>query len=145
MHTPLGIAFRRPWPGTRRGLKLWLLSVIIGMKGAGYLFSGSTPSNESALRLITERADIGLHVCGAIILGPCIFSLFCSYCHYGRDRYGYMALTGFAFAWAAAYAVSPLLLDGPSYAWQGTLSWSLFGVFLLIAASDPEPRQGSLL
>ncbi len=140
-HTPIRVAFRRPWPGTRRGLKLWLLAIIISFKGLGYLRGSTSASTESALRLLTERLQIPLQACGLLIVVLCFVAAFCSYCHYGRDRYGYMILVGFSGAWAACFAVSPLLLDGPAYAWQGALSWFLIGLFLLFSAADPEPTS----
>ncbi len=139
--TPMRVAFRRPWPGTRRGQKLWLLAIIISFKGLGYLRGSTSESTESALRLLTERLQVPLQACGAVILALCAVAIFCSYCHYGRDRYGYMLLVGFSATWAACFAVSPLLLDGPAYAWQGALSWLLIGLFLLFSAADPEPAS----
>lgn len=136
-HTPLRIAFRRPWPGTRRGLKLWLFSIIIGFKGVGYISGNNSHDTDAALRFVTQWAP--LTTWGYLILAVCGFAVVCSYCHHGRDRYGYMALVGFSFAWGACYAVAPLLLDGPTYAWQGTLAWLLIGVLLLFSAGDPDP------
>lgn len=130
---------RRPWPGTRRGFKLWLLAIIVAMKGVGYLRGATSSSTELALQLITERLHVPLQACGVLILVVCGFAMFCSYCHHGRDRFGYMALTGFCFSWAACFAVAPLFLDGPGYALQGTLSYLLIGLFLLFSAADPEP------
>ncbi len=144
-HTPLSLAFRRPWPGTRRGLKLWLLAIIISFKGFGYLRGSTSSSTESALRLLTERLHIPLQACGAVIVILCLVAAFCSYCHYGRDRYGYMILVGFSMAWAACFAVSPLLLDGPAFAWQGALSYLLIALFLLFSAADPEPHDSQKL
>lgn len=138
-HTPIHIAFQRPWPTTRRGLKLWLLAIVLGLKGIGYIRGATPDSTESGLRIITEGLNVPLQVCGGVIVALCAFAAFCSYCHMGRDRYGYMVLTGFCFAWAAAFAVSPLFLDGPDYAFQGALSYVLIGAFLLISAADPEP------
>jgi hypothetical protein len=136
--TPLDVAFDKPWPTTSRGLKLWLFAIALGIKGVGYLQGNSSHSTESALRLFTERLHVPLTACGAVIVILCAFAVVCSYCHYGRDRYGYMALTGFCAAWAAAFAVSPLFLDGPSFAWQGTITYAMFGVVLLLCASDPD-------
>src|SRR5690349_13646537 len=118
-HTPLRIAFRKPWPATRRGLKLWFISIVLGMKGLAYLTGDTSAATESALRLITEAWHVPLEVCGAIIVALCGFAAFCSYCHFGRDRWGYMALVGFTLGWAGCFFVSPLFLDGPTAAVQG--------------------------
>lgn len=143
-HTPLAVAFDRPWPTTRRGLKLWLFAIIIGIKGLGYLRGQISPSTDSALRLVT-RLHVPLEVCGGLIIATCTFAVVCSYCHHGRDRYGYMALTGFSWSWAGCFAAGALFLDAPSYAWQGALSYFLIGLFVLVSAYDDEEphRDGS--
>lgn len=135
--TPLRTAFRRPWPTTRRGLKLWFFSSIIGLKGVGYINGKSSGQNEAALELATRCAPIEMW--GALIIALCVFAAVCAYCHHGRDRYGYATLVGFSFAWGAVYAVTPLFLDGPTWAFQGTLTWLLIGVLLLFSAGDPDP------
>ena len=139
--SPLDVAFKKPWPSTRRGLKLWLLAIIVAMKGVGYLRGATSTSTELALQLLTERLHVPLQACGLMILAVCAFAGFCSYCHHGRDRYGYMALAGFSFAWAACFLVAPVFLDGPGYAIQGCLSWLLIGGFVLFCAGDADPQQ----
>lgn len=136
-HTPRRIAFRRPWPRSRRGLKLWLFSIIISFKGIGYISGKNSGDTDSALQFVTQWQPLSFW--GCLILAVCACAMVCSYCHHGRDRYGYMALVGFSSAWAACYAAAPLLLDGPTYAWQGSLSWLLIGFLLLFSAGDPDP------
>ena len=137
--TPLGAAFRRPWPSTRRGLKLWLFSFVIAMKGFVYTQTPPGTSSDSALRVITENLNVPLAVCGVVIIALCAFAIFCSYSHHGRDRFGFVALVGFSAMWSAAYAVSRFILDAPHAASQGALSWFVIAGLLLVVAGDPEP------
>ena len=138
-HTPLRVAFAKPWPATRRGFKLWVISVAIGIKGIGYLLGGISRSTDSALRVFTDVLGVDLRVCGAVIVALCLASAFTAYCHHGRDRYGYAALTGFCCVWSAAFFVGAFLLDGPASAVQGGVSYLVFAGFLLTCAGDPEP------
>lgn len=135
------IHLRPPIPSTRRGLKLWVLAIMIGVKGAGYARGETSSSTETSLRLITERLHIPLTVFGLLMLTLCLFAAATAYSHHGRDRWGYMALVGFAFSWSACFAVGPLLLDAPLYAWQGALNAAIFGGFLLMCAADPDSGE----
>lgn len=137
-HTPLHVAFARPWPSTRRGLKLWFFAVIIGCKGFAYTQTPPGTSSDSALRLLTERVGLPLHICGVIILALCALAWWTSYCIHGRDQIGYVVLIAFSGLWSGIYAVSRLLLDAPYAATQGALSWLLIGGLLILVARDPE-------
>lgn len=139
MRTPLGIAFNRPWPTSRRGLNLWLLSLMMLAKGVGYLRGAVSTSTDEALGLITQRLHIPIEVFGAAMVSVCLFAIFCSYCHHGRDRYGYMALVAFSLAWAAVFAFSALFLGAPTSGFQGMWNGTIFALFLLFSAADPEP------
>lgn len=130
------IHLRPPIPSTRRGLKLWVLAIMIGIKGAGYAVGKTSNSTESSLRLITERLNIPLSAFGVVMLTLCLFAAVTAYSRHGRDRWGYMALVGFGFGWSACFAVGPLFLDAPNYAWQGALNAAIFGGFLLMCAAD---------
>ncbi len=120
-HTPLRIAFQRPWPGTVRGRILWFFAGIIGIKGTGYLLGSESATVDRSMRLFTMW--LPLEVWGAVVVAVCGFAMFCAYCHHGRDKWGYDAMTGLCAGWAAIYAVSPFFLGGPFYALQGTLSY----------------------
>lgn len=129
---------RSPIPSTHRGLKLWVLSIIIGVKGLGYARGETSTSTESALRLITERLNIPLSAFGLFMVGLCVFGFVVSYSKRGRDVWGYMALVGFCFGWASCFAFGALFLGAPGYAWQGALNGLIFGAFLLLCASDSD-------
>lgn len=135
-HTPLRIAFARPWPGTRRGLKLWFLSIIIGLKGIGYALGSVTAVTQAALQVFTQLLHIPIGAVACAIVGLCLGAGWCAYCHHGRDRWGYAALTGFCGVWTIAYATSPVFFGAPVDALQGALSWSAIGVFLLLCSGD---------
>lgn len=132
------VHLRPPIPSTRRGLKLLILSAMIGIKGAGYAHGQTSNSTESALRLITERLHFPLTAFGLVMLALCVFAAVTSFSRHGRDRWGYMALVGFAFAWAACFAVGALSLGAPTFAWQGAINAVIFGCFLLMCAADPD-------
>ncbi|ROR91780.1 hypothetical protein [Nocardioides aurantiacus] len=132
--TSAKVAFRRPWPGTRRGLKLWLLSIVIGLLGFNYIVSPVPTSTEQALTLPGEVMP--LEWWGIGIVGLCVVAGFCSYCHMGRDRYGYYMLSVFAVAWGTAYLVSPFLFDASTRAFSGALSWYVIFGFLVLSAGD---------
>lgn len=138
-HTAFSRAFARPWPQTRRGLKLWFIAIVFAMKGVGYLAGDTSRATEDALRLVTDVWGVPLQVCGAIIVTLCLFAVFCAYCPHGRDKWGYMVLVGFTLGWAGCFFVSPLFLDGPTSALQGGFSYALIAAFLIVSADDPEP------
>lgn len=129
----------RPWPQTRRGIKLWFIAIVLGMKGVGYLAGDTSRSTEDALRLLTDVWHVPLQVCGAIIVTLCAAAAVAAYSTTGRDRWGYMTLVGFTLGWAGCFLVSPLFLDGPTSAMQGGFSYALIAAFLIVAADDPEP------
>lgn len=137
--TPLHVAFARPWPGTRRGVKLWVLALIIGAKGLGYALGQVPASTESSLRFVVGYLGAPLPLVGWAIVALCVFAAFCSYCHHGRDAYGYMALAGFAFGWAGVFLGGGVLGGSWFSAWQGAVSYLAIAGFVLVCASDPEP------
>ncbi len=144
--TPIKVAFRRPLPGTRRGMDLWLLSTVIGLKGVGYIFSDSPESANRSLVLPVQLLDPvtdmmgfdAIRAWGVIIVAITMFSGFCAYCHHGRDQYGFRALLAFASVWIGCYLLSPLLFGQPWYAVQGALSWLVIAVFIYRCARQPS-------
>ncbi len=139
-HTPWRIAFRRPWPGTRRGLKLWVISIVLGLKFLIYARGETSQATDEALRLVTEVWGWPLQVVGAAGVVACLIAAWCSYCHHGRDLWGYVLLTFCSVGWAAAFAASPVFLDGTTNAWNGALTYVFITILLLICAGDVEPR-----
>ncbi len=139
-HTPWRVAFRRPWPGTRRGLKLWVIAVVLGLKFLIYAMGDTSRATDDALRLVTVEWGVPLQLIGGIGLAACVVAAWCSYCHHGRDLWGYAILTGVAVGWSASFAVAPLFLDGPTLAWNGCLTYLFVTMLLVICAGDVEPR-----
>lgn len=121
--------------GVRRRVILVLLAVVIGLKGAVYLQGGS-PSTAASLRLLVERLGVPVDVCGIAIMGLCAAAAACALLGRGRDIAGYVILAAYSCGWAACYAASPLFLDGPTYAWQGTLSYVLIAGIVMLCAGD---------
>lgn len=103
-HTPLRVAFASPLPGTIRGQVLCIVALIIGSKGLGYVFNASSASTDIAMGFLTQF--VSLQIVGGIMVAICGFAWFTSYCHHGRDQYGFDALTMMAAALAAIYLVS---------------------------------------
>ncbi len=139
-HTPARQAFHRPWPGTRRGLKLWVIAIVLGMKFYIYATGATSDSTDEALRLVTEVWGWPLQLVGAIGVAACLFSAWTAYCHHGRDLWGYVVLSFCSFGWAGAFAASPVFLDGTTNAWNGALTYVFISFLLLICAGDVEPR-----
>jgi hypothetical protein len=138
----MNIHLRPPIPATRRGLKLLVLAVMIGIKGAGYAVGKTSNSTESSLRLITERLDIPLSAFGFLMLALCVFAAVTAFSRHGRDVWGYMALVGFCVGWSATFAVGVLFFGAPGFAWQGAINALIFAGFLLLCASDPDSGDG---
>lgn len=132
MSTPSRVAFRRPWPGTDRGFWLWLIALILGIKGVGYLLLIGGParaSADSALRLPTHFLPIQFW--GGVFVFLCAIAAFCAYCHHGRDFFGFVILAALCWVWAGCYLAAPLFLAG---AWSASITGSttfvLIGVLL---------------
>ncbi len=142
-HTPLRVAFARrlfgvlPIPGKIRGQVLCFVAVIIGFKGAGYIFNASSASTDQAMNLLTQY--VAMPAVGGIMVVICAFAWFSSYCHHGRDRYGYDALTGMAFAFSGIYLVSAA--EGPFFGVQGFLTWLVIGVLLIFLRRIRDVRD----
>lgn len=140
-HTPLRIAFRRPWPTTRRGFKLWLFSVVIGLRGVLYVSEPGT--NSAALQFPTLNGFDPLNTqrWGVVIVVACAVAIWSSYRHYGRDRYGYSIMAGLATLWGMFYMLGLVGGAASNAAVQGVLSMFLLVVLLLHCSGDPEMPQ----
>lgn len=131
--TPLRIAFRRPWPSTRRGFKLWLFAVVIGMRGLLY---ATDPNTQSAAA--QYPFGITTEVWGWFVFGVCAGAAVTSYCHFGRDRIGYKAMAALVAWWAFMYGYGYLFNEATKSALQGVLSMVVIGVVMIHCAGDPE-------
>lgn len=146
-HTPAEVAFRRPWPTTRRGLKLWLIAIVLGLKGLGYVLGSVPPTTEYAVRVLTGgqvplgwwgwHLMIPLWVVSWSLLLACVFAAFTAYCHVGRDRWGYTVLQAFCSLWTVLYLVAIFYFGAPSEVGQGALTWVTIGAVLAACAGDP--------
>ena len=125
--TPLRIAFARPWPGTIRGRILALCALILSAKGFGYA-TNPTAQSEGSMRFLALFAPPV--VWSVLIVATCAFAWFCSYCHHGRDRWGYDALTAMSGGLAASFALT-VVRSGDSVAVQGALAWLAIAVLLV--------------
>ena len=132
-HTPLRVAFRRPWPGTRRGFKLWLFAVVIGTRGLLYATDPATQSGAFVLPF-----GVSAQTWGWVVFVVCCVATFSAYCHFGRDRYGYKAMSTLATLWAFMYAYGYVFNEASKAAMQGVLSMLLILVLLIHCAGDPE-------
>lgn len=147
--TPLRVAFHRPWPTTRRGFKLWLIALILGMKGIGYLLGTGTASTDLALQLFVKSVlrlvpgpldhvlPISTRIVGLCIVGMCAFAAVTAYCHHGRDRWGYNLVAAVAVGWVSVFLTAPLS-GAPWSSVQGALSYALVYLLIIYSAKDPD-------
>lgn len=136
-HTALRVAFSRPWPGTRRGLCLWLFSLaFICIGGINYVFTEPPEITREALTFATEIAP--LQFWGCIMISAGAIAFFSSYCHFGRDRYGYTLLATFCGGWALVYWCGWVFFDASLRAVSGSLIWVLFSAILTLLAGFPN-------
>lgn len=103
-HTPMRIAFRYPWPGTRRGLVLWLLCIAVILVGvANYIGTTLPDRTERALAPMLDVLPSTEWGWVFVLVG--LVAGFFSYCHYNRDHIGYALMTGLTGFWGAAWVI----------------------------------------
>lgn len=135
--TPLHVAFARPWPTTRRGLALWLLSlafIVIG--GVNYIATELPTTTRESLSFALTVAPAP--VWGWVMIGLGVFTTYCSYCHLGRDRLGFLLLSSFCGVWAVGYLCGLLFFDAPLRALGGSVIWWVFCALLVVIAGFPS-------
>jgi hypothetical protein len=136
-HTPLRIAFRRPWPATRRGRCLWLFSLVFLVIGAINYITTDLP--EPSRRALAFALDIApASVWGWFMVAVGVLSLWSSYCHFGRDRYGFVLLSTFCGTWALGYICGFLFYDAGLRAVAASAIWLLFSGALSLIAGFPN-------
>jgi hypothetical protein len=135
--TPLHIAFARPWPTTRRGLALWLFSIaFIVIGGVNYIATDLPDPTRESLAFALSVAPAAAWGWTMVLLG--LFSAYCSYCHLGRDRLGFVLLATFCGGWALGFLCGLLFFDAPLRALGGSIVWWLFCVVLVAIAGFPS-------
>lgn len=136
-HTPLRQAFRRPWPGTRRGLCLWLFSLSFIFLGfINYMITTPPPITQDALSFAFNMAPP--LVWGIFMSSSGALAMAFSYCHFGRDRYGYSLLATFCAGWGLVYWCGFLFYDASLRAVAGSVTWFLFSGILTLLAGFPN-------
>lgn len=140
--TPVRVAFKRPWPGTRRGFCLWLLSIAIIVLGAvNYVFTDPSPEGLKSLSFALQISQGSVAFWGWTMIGIGLAAGFCSYCHFGRDRYGYIIVCVFTSAWGLGY-VTGLFYGAGLRALGGAVIWLLFSGIFIVVAGFPNVRLG---
>lgn len=134
--TPLKVAFRRPWPSTLRGLVLWLFGVaFIIMGGFNYIATDVPQPTRTYLSFALNAAPAWVYGMGFIVVGS--LAALSAYCHFGRDRWGYLLTSGAATAWGGVY-VCGLFYGAPLRTLGGSVVWLLFAAILTTCARIPH-------
>ncbi len=140
--TPIPVAFERPWPTTRRGLALWLFGVAFVFIGLfNYVLSdyyNAVPQatyDSLAFALLISQGSVMFW--GFVLMFNGAVAMFCSYCHFGRDKIGYMYLSSFCAGWATVYFMG-LLFGASTRTVGGAVIWLLFAGVLLVIAGFPN-------
>lgn len=134
--TPPRVAFRRPWPGTRRGLVLWLLClVVIILGGVNYIGTELPQRGQDALAPMLDLMPSSAWGWMFIVVGT--ISGFLAYCHFDRDHVGYALMTGLTGFWGSAYligfAVDWVRDDEADWRIVGSAAiWLIFAALLIV-------------
>ncbi len=135
--TPVPVAFRRPWPTTRRGLVLAFFSIAVGFLGvSNYLLSDLPPVSRESLSFALAIAPP--HLWGWVMVALGALSLWSAYCHLGRDRIGFVLLSTFTGVWGIGYLCGFLFYDAGPRALGGSVIWLLFAGILTTVAGFPN-------
>lgn len=130
-------AFDRPWPGTRRGLCLWLFS--LAFVTIGY-FNNIIGEQTSVTR---DSLAFAFSIAPPVFWGYTmatvgLISAFLSYCHLGRDRYGFVMLAVYSAGWGLVYLCGYLFYDASVRAISGAITWVLFSSILILISGFPN-------
>ena len=138
-HTPTRVAFRRPWPGTRRGLALWLFAIaFIALGGVNYICTDLPPTSRQALSFALDISGGSTIFWGVVMVVVGAVAAFSSYCHFGRDRYGFVLLSTFCVGWGLVYVCGFLFYGAGLRAFGGASVWLLMGSALACIAGFPN-------
>lgn len=125
-----------PWPGTVRGLILWLFGwAFIFAGGLNYL--GTTPPPVTREYLAFAFSILAPWVWGLVFLAVGGVAVVSSY-HGNRDRYGYGIAAIFSGLWGVGYVWGWLFYDAPARAIGGAIVWLLYSAILLTCQRIPK-------
>lgn len=135
--TPAHIAFRRPWPSTRRGLALFLFAIATAWLGVvNYVLTDLPPYSQRSLSFALTIADG--HTWGWIMVAVATVTAWSAFCHLGRDRIGFVLLGGFCGVWGVGYLCGFLFYEAGPRALGGSVIWLLFSGILAVVAGFPN-------
>jgi hypothetical protein len=136
-HTPLKLAFRRPWPGTLRGLILWFFGLAFTIVGAlNYIGTTIPEPTRTYLSFALNLAPAPVYGCMFVAVG--LLSCLSSYCHFDRDRWGYNLAATFSGVWGLVYVCGWLFYDAPARSLAGSVVWLLYAAILTTCARIPK-------
>lgn len=139
--TPLAIALARPWPGTLRGLILWLFGIaFIVVGGLNYLGTTIPEPTRTYLAFALQHIPANVIGCGFVSVGA--FAMTTAYCHVGRDHYGYLVAAVLSGGWGCVYVCGWLFYDAPARALGGAVVWILYCAILMTCAQIPKITFG---
>jgi hypothetical protein len=136
-HTPIKIAFRRPWPGTLRGLILWqfgLAFILVG--GLNYIGTTIPEPTRTYLAFVLDFRPGWYWGCMFIAAG--LFAMVSAYCHFDRDRWGYLLTSVLSATWGMVYVCGWAFYDAPVRALGGSIIWLLYASILTTCARIPK-------
>lgn len=135
--TPPAIAFRRPWPGTLRGLVLWFFSLaFIALGGINYIATPLPARTDEALSAVLFLAPAPAW--GWVMVAIGLTSAFSAYCHKNRDTYGFVLLAGFCASWGMGYVAGYVLFGAGLRSVGGAVIWLLFAAILTTVSRMPN-------
>lgn len=135
--TPLKLAFRRPWPGTVRGLILWLFGwafIVVG--GLNYIGTTIPEPTRTYLSFALSLAPQLFYGIAFVVVGA--LAIVTSYCHFDRDKWGFKTAALFSGVWGAGYVCGWLFYDAPARALGGSVVWLLYCAILLVCQRIPK-------
>lgn len=140
-YTPARLAYRRPWPGTRRGLCLWFFSVGFVLIGSvNYIGTDLLPPTAKTLAFALSIADAEVWGWVMVVIG--LAAMWSSYCHFGRDRFGFTLLATFCAAWGLGFLSGGLFYGAGTRALGYSIIWFLFSAILTLIAGFPNVVLG---
>lgn len=136
-HTPLRVAFKRPWPMTRRGFCLWLFAIaFLVLGGVNYIATDLPVRSEEALSFALDILPAKAWGWTMVVTG--LVAGWSSYCHFGRDRYGFTLLATFCGAWGLGYLCGFFFYGAGLRAVGASVIWLVFSALLVVIAGFPN-------
>lgn len=136
-HTPLRVAFARPWPGTLRGVILWFFGLAFIILGVlNYIGTNPPPVTRLYLQYPLQLASVTFY--GWVFVAVGLASMLSAYCHFDRDRWGYKLLSVWSAVWGFGYVAGWLFSDSPIRAIGSSVIWYLFAAILVLCTRIPN-------